>query len=888
MRMPLPSEQWSRVKEIFDAATDLPVGERTAFLARACQGDEAVRKEVESLLASDEQANSFIEDPGAAIPRDLLAEGKAEEGFAGRQFGSYRIVREIGRGGLGAVYLAARADEQYQKQVAIKLIKRGLDTDDVLRRFRGERQILAQLDHPNIARLIDAGSTEEGLPYFVMEYVEGLPISSYCDAHKLATTERLQLFRSVCSAVTYAHQHLVIHRDIKPSNILVTEGGSPKLLDFGIAKVLHTEDPLAAQTLTGVRIMTPEYASPEQVRGLAISTSTDIYSLGVLLYELLTGQRPYRLTSRTPEEISRAVTDQIPERPSTAVLKNLKFEISNPKSLKGDLDNIVLMALRKEPPRRYSSVAQFSEDIRRHLEGLPVLAHQDTLSYRTSKFVKRHKAGVLAAALVFATLVAGIITTAREKRRAERRFNDVRQLSNALLFEIAPKIERLEGSTDAREALVRRALEYLDSLGQESGDDAQLQGELAAAYEKVGEIQGAPRKPNLSDFSGALASYAKANRIRRRLLERNPNDFAQRQRLAANFAASSFIREWTSEITGALEESKKALEIYEKLGAERPESLELGLATAEAQLDLATIHYFNDQLPKVYPPLQRALASLEKFLETNPGHTEVLRLLGRAHCDLAMTLFWDGKQKEGEAEMEKAFAINKPLAASQPRDNMLRQALLYNYLQASQFFEDDNPAHSFEILHEALSVAQESVANDAANLQARQNLAKTYEMLGVIAVRLQKFDDALSHLEKSFAAFAALEKLDPKNRTYKHDIGRVLMYLGQVQHNRKNFADALTSYEKAVALFADDAQADPKNLFPVRKLALVHSYMGETHDAAAKTASEPEREAHLQAAKENYRRALDDLLQMKSQGAFTTKDREFFEQVQAAVARREE
>lgn len=873
-------ERAQEVAELVKSALECAPGERAAFLDRACAGDADIRSEVDSFLQFQDQASQFIEQGALRVAAETLAREPVLP--SPQQFEGYQILSRIGVGGMGEVYLTQ--DTKLRRKVALKLVRAGMDTAEIVTRFRHEEQILASLNHPNIAQLYGAGVANDDIPFFAMEYVEGARIDEYCNAHALSTRARLQLFRKVCAAVHYAHQRLVIHRDLKPPNILVTKEGEPKLLDFGIAKLVEGQDALTQlQTLPGA--MTPDYASPEQVRGETMTTSSDVYSLGVLLYELLTAQRPYRLKTRSAAEIARAITEQELDRPSTAVtrLDHSPSSILDPRSLRGDLDNIVLMALRKEPQRRYASVEQFSEDIRRHLEGRPVIAHKDTVAYRAAKFVKRQKFAVAAALVILSTLIAAIILTSHQKRRAERRFNDVRRLSNALLFEIAPKIERLEGSTEAREALVRRALQYLDSLGQESGGDAQLQGELAAAYEKVGEIQGAPRKPNLSDFSGALASYAKANKMRRRLLERNPNDFEQRQRLAANFAASSFIREWTSEVTGALGESKKALEIYEKLIIERPESLEVGIATAEAQLDLATIHYFNDQSAEVYPPLRRALASLEKFRQMAPEHTEVLRLLGRAHCDLAMTLFWDGKQKEGEAEMEKAFAISKPLAASHPRDNVLRQALLYNYLQASQLFEDDNPARSFEILQEALSVARESVANDAANLQARQNLAKTFSMLGVIALRLQKFDDASSHLEKSFAAFAELEKLDPKNRTYKHDIGRVLMYLGQAQHNRKNFADALTSYEKARALFADDAQADPKNLFPVRKLAILHSYIAETRDEVSKTIGAADRDNHLKAAKENYRSALELFAKLKAQGALTEKDREFVEKLQVAV-----
>src|SRR6476469_9551481 len=318
--MPPASERWTRVKNLFDAAVDLAPDERAALLAAECDGDDALRLEVESLLESDRLTGEFIEEPIVGIPSDLFPE-TPEESLVGRQFGAYQIIREIGRGGLGTVYLAARADDEYRKEVALKIVRRGLDTDDILRRFRNERQILAQLDHPNIARLTDGGTTDEGLPYFVMDYVKGEPLAAYCEAHGLSTTERLDLFRKVCSAVTYAHQNLVIHRDLKPSNILVTSEGEPKLLDFGIAKLLGADEEPLAQTMAGQRFMTPEYASPEQVRGDKITTASDVYSLGVLLYELLTGRRPYRLKTRTPDEISRAITTQEPERPSSAVTK---------------------------------------------------------------------------------------------------------------------------------------------------------------------------------------------------------------------------------------------------------------------------------------------------------------------------------------------------------------------------------------------------------------------------------------------------------------------------------------------------------------------------------------------------------------------------------------
>lgn len=913
------SVAWARVEEIFLSALQQEPDARRAHLDAACGGDAPLRAEVESLLASHERARNFIEVPAAAFIANLLPDSFADStlpasSLAGRRIGHYRIEREIDHGGMGTVFLARRSDDEYQKQVAIKIIRGGADDRLLLQRFLDERQILADLDHPNIARLIDGGATEDGWPYFVMDYIEGVRIDEYCDRAKLSTVERLRLFRDVCAAVQFAHQNLVVHRDIKPSNILVTPNGTPKLLDFGIAKLLSPNSaPSSERTATLARIMTPQYASPEQVRGANITTESDIYSLGVLLYKLLTGHHPYHFKTLLPTEIERVICETDPEKPSTMITRREEQSDEHGattssitpetvglargeqpeylrRRLRGDLDAIVLMAMRKEPRRRYASVAQFSEDIRRHLEGLPVLAHEDTLDYRAGKFIRRNKIAVGATALVLLSLVIGLAvalwqtSVARTERdRAERRFADVRRLSNALLFDIAPKIERLEGSMEARESLVSRALEYLDSLAQEAGDDAGLQSELAAAYEKVGDLQGAPRRPNLSDFSGAIASYEKARNIRQRLLEKNPDDFENQTRLAANLAALSYVRWWSSDISDALVDSEKAVEIYDRLLAERPPTIELRLAAEEARIDLANIHYFNEQIPKVYPPLHKAVATLETLKQTNPENVETLRLLGRGYTNLGMTLFWDTKQKESEATIEKALAMNESLVAAYPNDNVLKQGLLYTYLQSSQLYQEDKPARSIEILLKALKVARESIARDAANTQARQHLAKTYSMLGLIPLHINKPDEAVPYLEAAAAEFASLERIDPKNRTYRHDIGRVLTLLGQAKHQQRRFTDALASYEKAVASFENEMRRDPKNNSPVRRLAAVHTYIGDTHRDSATTASGHQRQSHLRAAKENYQRALDIFLQLQAQDSLAEKDHKYLEEVRAAL-----
>jgi serine/threonine protein kinase/tetratricopeptide (TPR) repeat protein len=449
-------ENWDQVKELFALSLEREPEERSDFLRQACAGDDALRTEVESLLSSFDGAAAFLEDCPAA---DLLsAQSRA---LAGKRIGAYRILREIGQGGMATVYLAERADDHYRKRVAIKMLKPGTKQDDILRRFRNERQALAALDHPGIVRLLDGGSTEEGLPYLIMEYVDGVRIDEYCDTHRLSITERLQLFRAVCLAVQYAHETLVIHRDLKPSNILINKEGIVRLLDFGIAKVLNPQwSPDATLTRTDWRPMTPEYASPEQVRGAPVANTTDIYSLGVLLYELLTGHRPYRVRhdsalasdwhgyNTEPEKPSVAVS-RIDEGVShdgstrTAITPQSVAEVRAirpeelPRRLRGDLDTIVMKAVRIEPEHRYASAEEFSKDIERHLSGLPIKARRPTFFYRGGKFVHRHTESLATAILILA-VTAGLGVWAT--RRLWKQKNASEPSPSALHVRIRPSV----------------------------------------------------------------------------------------------------------------------------------------------------------------------------------------------------------------------------------------------------------------------------------------------------------------------------------------------------------------------------------------------------------------------------------------------------------------
>jgi eukaryotic-like serine/threonine-protein kinase len=430
-------EQFRRLEALYDAAAGMDAFERARFIEESCVGNEQMRRE---LLAAFQGVGSgltgVVEQAAAAVA------GESEAHWTDRRMGSYRIVRPLGRGGMGAVFLGVRDDDQFHKEVAIKTLKFELEGGPAVSRFRQERQILAHLEHPNIARLLDGGTTEQGTPFIVLEYVAGVEIVEWCERQHLSIESRLQLFRQVCDAVQYAHQHLIVHRDIKPGNILITPNGVPKLLDFGIAKLLDASalEGLETRAATSALLMTPDYVSPEQVRGDAVSTATDVYSLGAVLYELLTGRRPHSLESYDAVEIARVVCDTDVRPPSA--LGNRR--------LRGDLDNIVLKAMHKDPSRRYSSAAEFSEDIRRHLEGLPIAARPDTSVYRAAKFARRHRIGVAATAAVIVSLAIGVAVARREARVAQRRFDQVRELANTFLFQFYDEVTPLAGSTKVR------------------------------------------------------------------------------------------------------------------------------------------------------------------------------------------------------------------------------------------------------------------------------------------------------------------------------------------------------------------------------------------------------------------------------------------------------
>ena len=743
-------EEWQRVKEVLHNALEIPPAEREGFLDEACNGDAELRREVDSLLASHDEAGAFIEEPVAAAPK--FAPPAADILGVGAELGPYRIVQLIAEGGMGAVYQAVRVDDLYRKIVAIKVIRRGVFGEYALKRFDIERQILAHLDHPNIAKLLDGGTTPDGRPFFVMDFIAGTPIDEYCDAHRLAIRERLDFFLTVCSAVHYAHQNLVIHRATsKPQNILVTEEGAVKLLDFGIAKLL---DPDAlgetGATLTTVQAMTPEYASPEQLHGLAVTTASDVYSLGVLLYHLLTGHRPYATESRSIEELWDHIRDRPPRRPSTVVHATdsgvtpeliCSARRTRPERLErqlaGDLDNILMMALRKEPERRYSSVEQFANDVRRHLNGHPVTARPDTLRYRTGKFIRRHRALVFAGILLLLTLIGGIVTTSwqwhvanRERLRAERRFQDVRGLANSILFELHDAIVPLPGSTQARELLVKRAQQYLDALSAEaSGDDA-LQRERAMAYERIGDVLGLPAQPNLGQSTDALTSYQKALGIERGLAEHQRD-------VAKIYSRICRVEESTGMFRESLESCLAAERIQEEQLRLHPADVYLRAELAETCRNMASAYATLGDFGNSEEQRGRVLSEYQELHRLQPDNEPFLNALANAYHGMAGLQEQTRSYAAAKTNELQAIELFNQLSARAPKDILKRVDWTFAEQQlGSILISMRDLKGALAAFNQVLPIREQLRAMDPKDARAELNLANSHATIGFVLLEM--------------------------------------------------------------------------------------------------------------------------------------------------------
>lgn len=747
------------------------------------------------------------DEPGR-VPEETfdLSKGPKEQPAEGDALfiGPYRLLQPMGQGGMGSVYLAVRADREFTKHVALKVIRKGMGSDDIVSRFRKERQILAALEHPNIARLLDGGTTEDGLPYFVMEYIQGRPLTEYCDALKLTTSERLKLFQSVCAAVQYAHQNLIVHRDLKPANILVTGDGTVKLLDFGIAKLLDPDvfDVESLETATNVRVMTPEYASPEQVKGDPITTATDVYSLGVILYELLSGKRLYRFETRSHMEIYRRVVEEEPEKPSTVIMKEQDVETSEKlrKELRGDMDNIVLRTLRKEPQQRYPSAEALSQDIQRFLDGQPVLARKGTWGYRTTKYIKRNKyalAAALAAVLVLigfsaVTMVQNVRISEqrdaaeREKRKAELEKQKAEKVTQFLVdsFNVNDPAEAKGNKLTADQILERGSKRIRDELK----DQPEVQAKL---FDTVGNIY-----LDLHEYDQAQDSLVSALEIRKRLHGEVDPEVAQ----SMSDLGTLLLGQGKYDEAEKLERDALAIR-YKLYGKEHVE-------IASSLNHIAIILNEKGQLAEAEKLDREALAMKRKLL----GEEDVS--VSAAMNNLAVVLQSEGKLEDALSLFRQSYAIDlKVLGREHPQvtDDMNNLARLLRDM--GQIPEAE------KMLREALAVTRKLFGNE------NSDVATVISNLGSVLEDQGKFAEA----EKMYREALAIDR---KKLGEEHpDVSAIMNNLAGVLWEQDSLDEAEALYRKGLALDRKILGNEHPNVATdMNNLAFVLEDKGETRE----------------------------------------------------------
>ena len=731
------AERWRRARDLFDRLVELAPDGRAAGLA--AEADRALAAEVEALLAAHDGGGRRLEEP---VWQEALGAADAEAGgelAPGTRLGPWEIEGIAGRGGMGVVYRARRADGAFERAVAIKLVRGAHDTGALTTRLEEERRLLAPLDHPGIAGLIDAGSTPGGLPFLVLEYVDGAPIDAWCEARALDLAGRLELFLAVCEAVEHAHERLVLHRDLKPSNILVDGEGQPHLLDFGIAKLL---DPAtghergATLTRAGFRALSLDYASPEQLRGEPLGTASDVFSLGVVLYRLLTGRLPFAGDTDWPEARAAKVATGVFEAPS-AVARRAGTGLPW-KRLRGDLDAIVARALAAGRTERYGTVRELADDLRRHLDGRPVRARRPSAVYRFRRFVARHRLAVSAGLAVAIALGGAAAFSLRqaamarhERDRARERFEDVRRLAKVFLFDVHDAIAPLPGATAARELLARTGADYLDRLARDAGGEPELQLELAGGFERLAEIRGRPWGANLGDAPAALAAYQRARALYEGLAaEGYPSPAAAAEALARVDLATAESRFAVGEVPAALAAAAAGLARLEPAApADGPERR---LLRARLRARLGFLTGGAGELERGAARIAEAIDDLERLARERPGDRQVRRHLARAHSDhgaLVGNTGAPGALDQALASFERALALDLQLAREDPADLDVRRGLVRDHLMVGA-------AHAMAGRHEpALGVFAEGARLTAAMAAADPSDLETARAAATLATR---------------------------------------------------------------------------------------------------------------------------------------------------------
>ena len=849
------------LKQAFQDLLELSPELRAEAVERITGEDPALAAELAVWFDSQQRgAGEWLESPAAlglgdegelgygAAPGSDASEPSGSAVTVPERIGPWRLEAEIGRGGMGTVFRGRRDDGAFDQTVAIKLVRAELASELLRRRFLGERRILAGLVHPNIAHLIDGGTTADGVPYLVLEHVAGEPIDRYCDRHRLPVAERLRLFLVVCGAVHFAHQKLVLHRDLKSANVLVDESGQPKLLDFGIAKLITPAPGEEDLTALGLgRPLTLEWASPEQLRGESLTTAADVYSLGVLLHVLLTGKRPHRWSGQSPAAFAR----EIEERGGGRLIGWTDSDRPAPpgvldKSLRGDLQRIVEQALAPELERRYGTVAELAADLERHLAGRPVSAHPPAVGYRLGKFLRRHRAAVAAAALVAFALVAGAVTTlwqahvARQQRdKAEQRFSQVRKLANSLVFELHDSIEHLPGSTPSRELLVRRALEYLDSLAQEA--DPSLHLELAAAYDRIGDIQGGFGTSHLGQRDKAGESYRRALAIREALVAGAPGKVEFQRQLAVSYTKLADILWIGTDMTGALDAYGKALEINRRVAAAAPDDDQVRYDLALAHGKFGYLLGANDRAAEALEHTRRGVVLMEELAAADPDDTKLQSELARAY--------------DREAEVITALT--------------------------------DDHAAALVLMRKAQAIGERLAAAEPLNTKLQRGQAVGHFNVALVSSKLGDLETSLDSSRRALAIFTAMSSADPQNDEFRQAVAMVQAFVGETMIKNGHAAEGIELLRQPLLLLERSFAASPTDEIAHFRLANVQQAMGQGYLALAAEAKTPatRRLAHWREARSWLQRSREVYRVFRDAGRLTGEDAARWDTVIAEIAK---
>jgi eukaryotic-like serine/threonine-protein kinase len=770
-------QRWARLESLYDAAVTLSPTERARFLEEQCGDDEELRRELTVMFGDGDSITKMVAQAAATVE-------ESSEGRIGQRLGPYRIHRLIGQGGMGAVYEGVREDD-FRKRVAIKLVKYSFDSDFARRRFQQERQILARLDHPNIARLLDGGDYEGRVPFLVMEFIEGEPLLAR--ASTLGIPAKLRIFQKVLSAVAFAHRELIVHRDLKPANILVTGTGEPKLLDFGIARLLD-EEGRTAQTMTAGAMMTPDYASPEQAKGEPAGVLSDIYSLGATLYELLSGARPHQLESYSTAEVYRAICEVEPRPPS-----DLAADRRVQRDLRGDLDTLVLHAMAKDPAKRYSSAEAFSTEIERYLQGLPLTVRRASSFERARKFVRRNRLAVAASAALAASLVGGITVSTFEARRAERRFAQVRELANTFLFQFYDQVTPLPGSTAVRASIVETARKYLDGLANEAGNDKGLIVELAQAYERLGAVQGRTGMANLGQVEQARVSFRHAIGLYDRLpVDRNsPQEL--RRKLGNTLWALGRL-EFTNEHEDAAEAPTRRM--IDLLTGRAPEPATRILWASGAR-SLGQIRLKQGRAVEAAALLESAMQALTDLRSSGYSDSKLAEEIGFMQEVLPRARIAAGDLDGALKLYQELLRSTAPCDEQAPPGVSCRKlanrltwmGALYALLDQPNL---SDPVRGAAYYRQAVHIGERFVALDTNDRQARFDLAARYGKLGD-AIWESDPKLALNLYERALATARGLvskEQFIQLQVPYLTAISRPLILLGRTSEARKALEEA--------------------------------------------------------------------------------------------------